>query len=481
MPVEITILDCTWLNPPVSSKIYCRLLAVSPISKTIGQTKSLLITNSVTWNESFQVNDDFTNQIKFILVSETIFEGENPICYFKFNISNSNKDQKVNCIQNKDKSIILTFSIRNYVNSPINSLPNLENHYPLTNYFAFSLQTEKNHKIALVHISSDKTIVQISTSNFSFFSNQSVVFHESLNTTSVLIDLNRVFNVFPYFFIVFQPFYDIQSMQNDRDSLSIIFQTGKDLTPFSEYKVQNLIPSTLYSLVYFEFHQEGTQFSVDFDSNTQRFSSTTLHDIFIQKSINLILKSRNFETKIYQTGAFNTGRIVFPDDLTVLRIFMLDSSSEKIDLSFTLLKENGDLSDTCFFNSPQILNNSIRLSTDQYHCYDTFSIIDFSQLPRKYQAIIITLTSFYEKPLSKIGSIQIVFTNLEETVLSIFPVTILEDKPGFILGYLKLIDNHHEFHYLGIPNDSKVPNLAAKAAIPILCPIEDDIEWEIEV
>lgn len=481
------IFDLSYETSNCSDSIFCQISSIYPFKKIIGKTKAVPLSKKILWNESFIYNSIFIKKVKFNIYMQSVTEGTSLICSFNYIIStssDSNKSDEKITLENVEKKVKLTFSITKNENSfsqpkeviesnEINDTKAIQGRYKINDFISLTVTSKKLHQIALIHVSGDKKTVQISCPRFSYL--KSIIFQNDNNTTSTLIDIRKTFPTFQFFFLAIQ----LQKADNEKETIEITFNADSDHKQIFTKKIENVNYENLYVPIFFTFNSNSNSaFECEIESIDQLFEKTQIQKLYQKEILGSILKSKNIVVEKIYKGLLFTGNLLFREDLNILRVFLKSSTKEKIDMSFNTVSENGSLDEICFFNKPSILNRSIKISTQPYHFYVEYSMIDFTALPKKVNSIIITFTSFFGKPLSKINSIEITLADGEENIITSIPISIDNDLPGFVVGSIQKREKGWEFNYIGYSCDYKVPNLAAKAFLSTLCPADEDaVEW----
>lgn len=488
MTLNIHLYDLSCKTILNNTKVFCQISSILPIKQVIGKTKSVPLSNKISFDESFITNNIFMNKMEFIIFLDSVIDGCSQICKFIYCItsnSNSPKSDSKIMLENEEKGVKLSFSLTWSNNSPIqrNEVEGLDQNdpessqYKIDDFLSFSVTTNGQHQIALIHVSSDQKTLQISCPHFSY--SKSIIFQSNENASSVLIDVHKTFPSFQFFFVAIQ----VQKTENDK--IDISFSKNSSLKQFYKRTIDNINSKHMYVPISFSLmsstNLNDSPIICEIESIDQIFENVSIQNIYKQEIISGILKSRKLDVKLLFNGLLFTGDLSFNENLDALRLFLKHSSDGKIDMSFSAVNESGSLDDTCFFNKPLILNKTIGLSTQKYHCYAEYSMIDLSNISKKITSIIVTLTSFVGKPLSKFNSIEITLTDKNEKLITTIPITIDDDLPGFVVGIIQRNEKNWEFKYVGTSCDCKVPNLAAKSLLTSSCSIDEEVEWKDDV
>lgn len=490
--MNIHIFDLSYESSKTNAYIFCQIASSYPIKKIIGKTKSLPVSQKINWDESFNSNDVFIKKLKFNIYLQSFIKGTSLFCSFNYRVylSDSNQSNDQITLENAEKKLKLTFSIKridnlfnqqNEINeSEVKNDTEIDkNRYEINDFLSFAVISNKAHQIALIHVSNDQKTLQTSCPHFSYL--KSIIFQSHCNTTSVLIDVHKTFPTFQFFFIAIQ-LQKTENEKNENESVEIEFFANSDLKRIFNKKIEGIANENIYVPIFFSFSSNTNSAFCEILSIDQVYENKQIQNLYQQEIISEILKSKNLKVENIYKGLLFTGNLRFREDMNILKIFLKYSTKDKIDMSLNTVSESGTLEDICFFNRPIIMNKSIMISTQPYHFYVEYAMIDLSKLKNKIGSILITLTSFFGKPLSEINCIEIVLTDDKENLITSIPITIDDDLPGFVVGSIQKCEQFWELKYVGYSCDFKVPNLAAKAFLSTLCTVDDDVvEWKDDV
>ncbi|OHS95661.1 hypothetical protein TRFO_38194 [Tritrichomonas foetus] len=477
MKLEITIIDFSQEKEIKNSKLQCQIQSTFPIETVIGKTSLVSNSDKIQWNEKFQCMNPFTRKLQFSVYSISPIDGTRLVSTFSYDLNDIlNFDeieaQSIEILgQNGEKFHFSLQRLNSNTKLLTKDVP-LKNNYSMneiSNFFNFSVLTnstdDANLKLALAHVSKSHQFLQISSNNFCFIKH--LEFNQTANEINVLFDVRKISPVWSSFYLIIQT-----SSQN----ASILFRDS-NFDVFGTKTMKGIQSDSLYFPLCFSFENNDLKI----ETIDKEFSKTNFIHLF--EPLNQILQERKITIKntlhaFSPKQVFCDGCIQFPKEFTELRLFFKHGSKDNIDLSISAIKDNGAIGETCFFNKNSLYRQCVRMSTEKYHLYDSYVVFDFTKVPDNITSFVITITSFYGQPLSKFQTMEISFSDNTEKIFSKIPINLKKNFSGFNIGYIEKINDSWEFKYLGQYCDCKVPALAAKQSVSLICPIDEDVEWQ---
>jgi hypothetical protein len=184
----------------------------------------------------------------------------------------------------------------------------------------------------------------------------------------------------------------------------------------------------------------------------------------------LRMEVRNFPRSIPFDGT--TVLLGANREITVL---VSHESTLQLDLSFTLIKTNGSLGASCFFNSPSI-EDAIRLGNPQKVNCQAIGHLKLGAVQKTVHHVTMSLTYSAEGFLSQFGSVCVRLLSGDDLLLEL-PLRFGDCKGVFVGTFERVTETEWKFVFFGIESTSSLPPTIAKVARKAVLPKEEEFDW----
>ena len=462
--------------------IFCEIFSISPFKKLIGKTSDKQNSQIVEVDANFQTENIFINEIIIYIYISSYFKGTLCLGKFLYTISKDvfEKGNKQNPINLSNDIGQISFSINyvpfNYQESVIKQIK--EDVYDDCEFLLISSFANDIHSLSFVHISDTKKYMMVSSPEFNNL--QYLKFQKITQDHSnhALLSIHKTSTIWNHFFI----FLNMISPKFSRIEIKI---AGKNrdfsLIGSKEYHFQNDDdPTKLYCLLSFDLNSNN-QILIR-DMNPYKIENIhQISQILVSKGFQDIIIPTNlpdFIMKVPPQEPYNYNTLPIPDTLNELRIFFQNVQLEQVDFSLVSVDSKNSIDEICFFNNKFISRFAVSFSSNPYHMYDSYAVLQLNKISKNINGFILVITSFKEISLSQMNPFLIIFADETEKTIYRFPFSIESNNPGYAFGYIERNGDHWIFKHINKSYPSSTPQGVSKLALNDIYSTDEEVEWQ---